>query len=108
VFFGSRRQRSARNDRPADDPSDAGTPETTLRQTQELQEWRRSAQRVTRAWNAWLAADGHDRAIRFRIFVAALAEEERAAADVQRMATLPDAGECVATTDPRDSGHGAR
>jgi hypothetical protein len=91
VFFWSRRHRSPQDDRIASDQSDARTRERTLRQTQQLQEWRRSAQRVTRAWNAWLAADRHDRAIRYGIFVAALADEERTAADVQRMVTLPDA-----------------
>jgi len=108
VFLRSRRQRSPRDDRIASDHSDAETRERTLRQPQELQEWRRSAQRVTRAWNAWLAADGHDPAIRYRIFVAALADEERAATDVQRMVDLTGAGECVSTTDPRNSGHGGR
>jgi heme oxygenase len=54
-------------------------------------EWRRSAQRVTRAWNAWLAADHRDRGVRYRAFVAALADEERAATEVERMIELADA-----------------
>lgn len=61
------------------DRSDAGTDDTTPPQTRELMEWRRLAQRVTRAWNAWLAADRRDRGVRYRAFVAALADEERAA-----------------------------
>ena len=76
VFFRSRRHRSPQDKPRAADDSDAGIPETTLRQTQQLQDWRRSAQRVTRAWNAWLAAESRDRAIRYRVFVAALADEE--------------------------------
>ena len=48
------------------DASDAGTDEATLQQTQRLMEWRRSAQRVTRAWNAWLAAESRDRGVRYR------------------------------------------
>ena len=76
MLFRSRRHRSPRENRRAADHSDAGVPETTLRQTQQLQDWRRSAQRVTRAWNAWLAAESRDRAIRYRVFVAALADEE--------------------------------
>lgn len=64
---------------------DSGAEQAAQRQTQQLEDWRRSAQRVTRAWNAWLAADGRDRAARYGAFVVALAEEERAAAEVRRM-----------------------
>ena len=92
MFFRSRRHRSPRDKPRAADHRDAGIPETTLRQTQQLQDWRRSAQRVTRAWNAWLAAESRDRAMRYRVFVAALADEERAAAEVERMVDLADAG----------------
>jgi hypothetical protein len=108
VFFRSKRHRSARGDSRAASQGDAGVPETILRQTQGLQEWRRSAQRVARAWNAWLAADDQDRPIRYQMFVAALASEERAAAEVERMVDLADAGQCVTTTNPRHSGQGTR
>jgi hypothetical protein len=108
MFFRSRRHRSTRDVRSAADHSDLSTDESTVRQAQERQEWRLSAQRVTRAWNAWLAADDQDRPIRYRVFVAALADEERAAADVQRMVDLTDAGERATTVDPRNSGQGAR
>ncbi|HWJ50299.1 MAG TPA: hypothetical protein VNR42_04720 [Solirubrobacteraceae bacterium] len=109
MFFRSRRHRSPQDHPRAADHSDAGIPETTLRQTQQqLQEWRRSAQRVTRAWNAWIAAETRDRAMRYRIFVAALADEERAAAEVKRMVELADAGRCVITTEPRNGRLGAR
>ena len=108
MFFRSRRHRSPRENSRAADHSDAGIPETTPHQTQQLQDWRRSAQRVTRAWNAWLAADRRDRAMRYHAFVAALADEERAAAEVERMVDLADAGQCVVTTDPRDGRLGAR
>lgn len=81
---------------------DAGIPEPRLEQTQQqLQDWRRSAQRVTRAWDGWLAAESRDRAIRYGVFVAALADEERAAAEVKRTVDRGDAGRCVMTTDPR-------
>ncbi|MGZ6669635.1 MAG: hypothetical protein ACXVH3_33715 [Solirubrobacteraceae bacterium] len=73
-----------------------------------MQEWRRSAQRVTRAWNAWLAAEGRDRALRYRVFVAALADEERAAAEVEQTVDLADAGQSVTTTDSRNGRLGAR
>ena len=107
MFFRSRRRQSARDNSRAADDSDTGIPETK-RQTQQLVEWRRSAQRVTRAWNGWLAADGRDRAIRYRVFVAALADEERAAAEVERMVDLAEAERGVTMTDARRSGLGAR
>ena len=107
MFFRSRRHRSPRDNSRAVDDSDAGIPETRLRQTQQLQEWRRSAQRVTRAWNAWLAAETRDRPIRYRVFVAALADEETAAAEVERMVDVADAGQWVTTADPRKGRLGA-
>ena len=97
MLFRSRRHRSPQEGPRAADHSDAGTHETALRQTRQLQDWRRSAQRVTRAWNAWLAADGDDRVIRYGVFVAALGEEKRAAAGVERMVELPAARECITT-----------
>ena len=106
MFFRSRRHQSARDNPRAADGSDVAIPETTLRQTEQLQEWRRSAQRVTRAWNAWLAADRGDRAIRYRVFVAALADEETAAAEVERMVDLAEG--CGPTTDSRNRGQGVR
>ena len=54
-------------------------------QASQLRDWRSSAQRVNRAWNAWLAADGAERALRYRAYVAALDAEEGAAAEVERM-----------------------
>ena len=108
MFFPSRRHRSPQDKPRAADHGDAGIPETTLRQTQQLQDWRRSAQRVTRAWNAWLAAETRDRPIRYRVFVAALADEETAAAEIERMVDLGDAGQSVITTDPRNGRPGAR
>jgi hypothetical protein len=109
VFFGSRRHRSSRDNPRAADRSDAGIPERRLQQTQQLQEWRRSAQRVTRAWKAWLAAEGRDRGVRYHAFAAALADEERAAAEVERMIEIPQAAGHVTTPpDPGRSGLGAR
>ena len=62
----------------------------------------------SRAWDAWLAAEGRDRAVRYSAFAAALADEERAAAEVKRMIELPQAAEYVATPDPGRSGQGTR
>ena len=104
MLFRSRRHRSPRDVPRAADRSDAGSPKTT----QQLQDWRRSAQRVTRAWNAWLAAESRDRAGRYRVFVAALADEETAAAEVERMVDLADAGRCLTAAEPRNGRLGAR
>jgi hypothetical protein len=108
VFSRSRRHRSSQDEPRAVDERDAGTPETTLRGTQQLQEWRRSAQRVTLAWNAWLAADAHDRAIGYQMFVAALVDEERAAAELERAIGSAQAAQEVTTTEPRVGRLGAR
>jgi predicted TIM-barrel fold metal-dependent hydrolase len=108
VFFRSRRHESPPGNAGVAKHCDAGTDETPLRQTQLLQEWRRSAQRVTRAWNSWLAAESRDRDVRYCAFVAALGDEERAAAEVERMVELPDVRDCTATNDRRNSGQGPR
>jgi hypothetical protein len=70
VLFRSRRHESAQGNPRVPDHYDAGTRETAPPQTQQLQHWRQSAQRVTRAWNAWLAAESRDRGVRYRAFVA--------------------------------------
>ena len=108
MFFRSRRHEPAGDDPRVADISDAGPDDATVPQREPLMEWRRSAQRVTRAWNAWLAAERRDRGERYRTFLVALADEDRAAVEVERMIDLPDAGRCAATIDPRNSGLGAR
>jgi hypothetical protein len=50
--------------------------------------WRCAAQKATRAWNEWLAADGHERPERYLCYVSALAEEEQAAVEVARGVSL--------------------
>jgi hypothetical protein len=62
----------------------------------ELEEWRRSAQRVTLAWNSWLAADHRDRDAHYHAFVWALADKEQAAARVKRMIQPTDTSGCAA------------
>ena len=108
MFFHRNRNRSPRENPRAAEDGDAGIPDPTAQQTRQLQDWRRSAQRVTRAWNAWLAADRRDRGMRYGIFVAALADEERAATEIERTVDLTDVGHCVATTDPRNGRLGTR
>jgi hypothetical protein len=107
VFSRSRRHEDARANPPVRDCGDAGTDGTTPRQTRQLIEWRRSAQRVTRAWHAWLAAESRDRGERYRAFEAALAEEERAATEVERIIDLAEARQCTTTIDARSRGVGA-
>ena len=48
----------------------------------------RTADGDARGWNAWLAAEGRERAELWCCYVAALAEEEPAAAEVERMVTV--------------------
>ena len=50
--------------------------------------WRCAAQKATRAWNEWLAADGHERPELYRCYVRALAEEEQAAVEIERRVSL--------------------
>ena len=64
-----------------------------------LQCWRRSEQRVLRSWHAWQAAARNDRPERYRAYLRALADEERAAASSEmatRMRAAQDAGNGVA------------
>ncbi len=51
-----------------------------------LQCWRLSEQRVLRTWHGWQAAAARDKPERYRAYLRALADEERAAASVE-MAT---------------------
>ncbi len=106
MFSLSGRQRSARGRPGVADHSHAGGDGTPLWQAEQLQKWRQSAQRVTRAWNAWRAAEDRDRSVRYCAFVAALVDEETAAAEVERAVT--QAGACVTTTDLRTGSKDAR
>lgn len=49
-----------------------------------LQCWRRSEQRVLRTWHGWQAAAARDKPERYRAYLRALADEERAAASVEK------------------------
>ena len=48
-----------------------------------------------------------DRGERYRAFVAALADEERAATEVERIIDLAEARQCTTTIDARNRGLGA-
>jgi hypothetical protein len=47
--------------------------------------WWRSAQKVSRSWNEWLAADNSRRPDIYHRYLSALAAEERAAAELERL-----------------------
>lgn len=108
VFFRSRHQEPAGESPCVADISDAGTDETARRRTQQLTEWRRSAQRVTRAWNGWLSAETRDQAAYYRAFVTALAGEESAAAELERLTNPAEPATSVNTIGAQHSGLGAR
>ena len=82
MFFGSRKRRTSAGgvshpSGPA--PSRMGEPESV-----QWRAWRCAAQKATRAWNEWLAADRRERPARYLCYVSALAEEEQAAVEVAR------------------------
>ena len=108
VFFRRKRPDPARDNPRLIANRGAGTAEAVTRpaEAEQLIEWRRSAQRVTRAWNAWLAAASRDHDARYRVFVAALADETRAAAKLERMIGVVDAGHRAA--ESHKTGLGAR
>ena len=82
ISFGSRKPHESGID--ASHPTDPAADDTGEPQSPQWLAWRQSAQKVTRAWNEWLAADGPDRREFAHRYISALAEEERAAAVVER------------------------
>jgi hypothetical protein len=85
LFSRPRKRRSAARDASTWQPVSEATSRTVQQPTEPLQDWRKSAQRVTRAWNSWLAADHADRRDRYLAYVSALADEELRAAEVQSL-----------------------
>ena len=83
-------------------PSEVPGDEAGELQSRQWQTWRRSAQKVTRAWNEWLAGGRLQRAELYRRYVSALADEERAAAAIAQTvglgANAQDPRACVAPT----------
>jgi hypothetical protein len=53
----------------------------------EIETWRAATKRVARAWNAWLAAEGRERARAYAAYLDALAQEEIAALRMQHAST---------------------
>jgi len=82
MFFGSRK--THRSGGGASHPSASPTDENAERVSRQWDAWRRSARNVTRAWNEWSAAAGRERSELFGSYLAALSEEEQAAAQLER------------------------
>jgi hypothetical protein len=82
MFFGSRKRRKSAGG--ASHPSDPASHQTTERHSEQWDAWRFAAQRATRAWKEWLAADGRERPELYRRYVCALAKEEQAALAIER------------------------
>lgn len=82
MFFGSKKRHETHGG--VSHPSDPARDEAGPQQSQQWQAWRRSAQTVTRVWYEWLAANRCERAELYGRYLSALAEEERAATELQR------------------------
>jgi len=106
MFFGPKKRH--RSPRGASQPSDPVGNEAVEQQSREWQAWRLSAQKVTRTWNEWLAADGRQRAASYTRHISALTEEGRAAAEIELMVKLDaepnDASACSGATAHTDAG----
>jgi hypothetical protein len=91
MFFGSRNRRKSAGGVPhprAPAPTHTAEPELL-----QWCAWRSAAQKATRAWNEWLAADSHDRPEHYRCYLSVLAEEEQAAVRLERAVNLESNGE---------------
>lgn len=64
-----------------------------------IETWRESEQRVTRAWNTWLASGRPERSRRYRAYEAALEDEAQAAEQVERMLQIAAAGQQAESND---------
>ena len=86
MLFGSwKRQKSAGG---VSHPSDPAATEAGERHSRQWQTWRCAAQKVTRAWNEWLAGGSRERPELYRRYISALAEEERAAVAIEQTVNL--------------------
>jgi hypothetical protein len=105
MFFGFKTGRRSR--RGASQPSDPVRDEAVEQQSRQWNAWRRSAQKVTRTWNEWLAADGRERDTSYTRHISALAEEERAAAEIELLLKLggeaKDASVCTGPAADTDA-----
>ena len=107
MFFGPRKRH--RSPRGASQPSDPVGNEAVEQQSREWQAWRQSAQKVTRTWNEWLAAEGRQRGTCYTRHISALTEEERAAVEIELMVKLEaEPNDASACTDPGVPAHARR
>ena len=106
MFFGSRKRHRTANG--ASHPRQPCGGDAVERQSREWQTWRRAARKVTRAWSEWLAADARHRAASYSCYTSTLAEEERAAAEIElivnRSAEAKDASDRI-PANSRSDGH---
>jgi len=70
MLFGPKKRH--RSHRGASQPSDPVDNEAVEQESRQWQAWRRSAQKVTRTWNEWLAAERHERAASYTRHISAL------------------------------------
>jgi hypothetical protein len=109
MFLGPKKRHRSR--RGASQPSDPVGNEPVDQQSRQWQAWRLSAQKVTRTWNEWLAADARQRAASYGCYISALAEEERAAAEIELIVRLgaeaKDPSACTGPTAHTDAASSA-
>ena len=86
MFFGSRKRHKTATG--ASHPKELCGNEAVDRQSRQWQTWRLSAQTVTRTWHEWLAANSRERTELYRRYICALAEEERAATELEHTVNL--------------------
>jgi hypothetical protein len=86
MFLYSRRSQKSVSG--ASHPSTPTGGEALQRQARQWQIWRSDASSVTRAWNEWLAGESRDRDRLYGRYTSALAEEERAAAELEHTMNL--------------------
>jgi hypothetical protein len=86
MFFGSRKRRKSAGG--VSHPSAPAPSQTAEPEFVQWRAWRCAAQKATRAWNEWLAADDRERPARYVCYVSALAEEEQAAVEIERGVSL--------------------
>ena len=105
-------KKGRRSRRGASQPSDPVGNEAVEQHSREWNAWRRSAQKVTRTWNEWLAADGRERDASYTRHISALTEEERAAAEIELSVKLDgearDVSVCTGPTVNTDAARSAR
>jgi len=99
MFFGPRKRHRSR--RGASQSSNPIGSEPVEPESRQWHAWRLSAQKVTRTWNEWLAADGRQCAASYARYISALTEEERAAAEIELIVKLDgQPNDASACTDP--------